>query len=78
MVALCQMYREHGFSLATFQVKCFFSQGQSHALVDLEWIIKRMDGLEPWRFNTSYNLMRSADQWQVVLCTAYEESQFLS
>ena len=28
MVALCQMYREHGFSLATFQVKCFFHKAQ--------------------------------------------------
>ena len=41
---------------------------------DLRWTIEWRDG-QPWRFNTTYNLVRSADGWRVLLCTAYTEAR---
>lgn len=78
MLALCRLYRENGFVSTNYQVNSFFAQAHEHAFVDLSWTVRRSEGLEAWRFNTSYNLMRNANGWQVVLCTAYEEKQFRS
>lgn len=78
MLALCKLYRENGFVSTSYQVNSFLAQAHDYAFVDLSWTITRSEGLEAWRFNTSYNLMLNADGWRVVLCTAYEEKQFRS
>jgi hypothetical protein len=75
MVALCQRYRAHGFSRASFETASFLPQGHNFAIADLAWRIDRIDGLPPWQFNTTYNLMRTAEGWRVLLCTAYEEKR---
>jgi hypothetical protein len=51
----------------------FISQGTDFAVADVAWTIEREAGAEPWHFNTTYNLRRTAEGWRVVLCTAYEE-----
>ena len=75
MVALCKLYRENGYASAHFMSQAFLSQGSHFALADLSWTIRRTEGLEPWRFNTGYNLMRTANGWRVLLCTAYSEQK---
>ncbi len=75
MVALCDLYRKKGFSKASFEVASFLAQGDGFAIVDLAWRIDRVDGQAPWRFNTTYNLVRTAEDWKVLLCTAYEEKR---
>lgn len=75
MVALCELYRANGFSSARFEEAAFLAQGENQAVVDLSWHIDRVDGQTPWRFNTTYNLIRTAEGWRVLLCTAYEEKR---
>lgn len=75
MVALCELYRKNGFSKASFEVASFLAQGDRFAIVDLSWRIDRVDGQAPWKFNTTYNLIRTAEGWRVLLCTAYEEKR---
>ena len=75
MVALCTLYRENGYASATFDPVAFLAQGENHAVVDLLWSIERSGKLEPWRFKTTYNLMRTAVGWRVLLCTAYDEKK---
>lgn len=75
MVALCDLYRQHGFISADFQVAAFIAQGDSFAVADLAWKIT-WRGKDESRFNTTYNLMRIADRWRVLLCTAYSEERF--
>jgi hypothetical protein len=74
MVALCELYRQHGFSSARFEPGVFVPQGEDHAFADVSWQIERV-GQEPWCFNTSYNLLRTAQGWRVLLCTAYSEKK---
>jgi len=73
MVALCKSYRDHGYVGAQFGEGRFLPQGADFAIADLSWTIDRGEEHEPWRFNTTYNLMRTADGWRVLLCTAYSE-----
>ena len=73
MVALCELYRANGYARAAFEPAAFFAQGENHAVVDIAWTIERSEEREPWRFNTTYNLMRTAAGWRVLLCTAYSE-----
>lgn len=75
MVALCELYRANGFSSARFEEASFLAQGENCAVADLSWHIERTDGLAPWKFNTTYNLIRVAEGWRVLLCTAYEEKR---
>jgi hypothetical protein len=73
MVALCALYRANGYVSAAFEPVVFHAQGEDHAVADLAWQIERSAGREPWRFNTTYNLMRTPEGWRVLLCTAYSE-----
>ena len=75
MIALCELYRDNGYVSATFEPGAFIAQGSDFAVADLAWNISRRDGLEPWRFNTTYNLMRTQSGWRVLLCTAYSETK---
>jgi len=75
MVALCQLYRDNGFANAAFTPAQFFQQGTQFAVVDLHWHIDRNTGQAPWVFNTTYNLMKTAHGWRVLLCTAYSEQR---
>lgn len=73
MAALCKQYEEHGFCSASYELATFFRQGEHSVVADLSWTIKRTSGLEPWCFNTTYNLLHTSEGWRVLLCTAYEE-----
>ena len=75
MVALCQLYRDNGYTEAHYQVASFLPQGEQYALADLRWSIERNADQPPWVFNTTYNLVRTADGWRVLLCTAYSEQR---
>jgi hypothetical protein len=75
MVALCDLYRQRGYVRADFEPGAFLPQGDDHAVVDLQWTIEWSTGAEPWRFGTTYNLVRTEDGWRVLLCTAYAETR---
>ncbi len=75
MIALCNLYRERGYAGASFQPGVFLPQGDDHAVADVAWRIDWTSGAEPWHFNTTYNLVRTAQGWRVLLCTAYTEAQ---
>ena len=75
MVALCRSYRDNGYVDAEFEPGTFFSQGTDFAIADLSWSIRRTDGRAPWRFNTTYQLIRTVEGWRVLLCTAYSEQK---
>jgi ketosteroid isomerase-like protein len=74
MVELCQLYRERGFVRAEFEAGQFIDQGEQFAIADLLWRIDWSQGQEPWRFRTTYNLIRTDQGWRVLLCTAYSEA----
>ncbi len=75
MVALCALYRENGYAYATFEPVAVVAQRANYAVADVSWNIERSGQREPWRFNTTYNLMRTAQSWRVLLCTAYSEKK---
>ena len=74
MRALCRLYQDKGFVAAEFEPSGFIEQGEHHAVADVRWRITWNSGQEPWLFNTTYNLLRTAQGWQVLLCTAYSEA----
>jgi hypothetical protein len=74
MVALCKLYKDKGFIRADFEPCQFIDQGEEHAVADLQWQIDWNEGQEPWRFKTTYNLVRTERGWKVLLCTAYSEA----
>lgn len=74
MDALCDLYRQRGYVRADFEPGAVLPQGDDHAVVDLQWKIEWSTGAEPWRFGTTYNLIRTDDGWRVLLCTAYAEA----
>jgi hypothetical protein len=73
MVALCDIYREKGFVRAEFEPGQYIDQGENHAVADVLWQVDWSGEQEPWRFNTTYNLVRTPEGWRVLLCTAYSE-----
>ena len=73
MVALCQLYRDNGFAATHCTIERYLPQGTQYAVVDLHWHVDRVNGQEPWVFNTTYNLMQTTQGWRVLLCTAYSE-----
>jgi len=75
MLALCKLYGENGFASAAFEPVAFITQGEDLAVADVSWTIERTNGQEPWHFNTTYNLMCTAEGWRVLLCTAYQEKR---
>ncbi len=75
MVALCDLYRDEGYEAATFEPVAFIAQGEKFAVADLAWTISRTNGREPWKFNTTYNVMHTSEGWRVLLCTAYSEKK---
>jgi hypothetical protein len=78
MVALCELYRERGYESASFEPGVFLPQGEDFAVADLQWRIHWGTGQEPWRFNTTYNLVRTQEGWRVLLCTAYTENELFA
>ena len=74
MTALCELYKARGFVRAEFEPRQFIDQGADFAVAGVGWRIERSAGHEPWHFNTTYNLMRTAEGWKVLLCTAYSEA----
>jgi ketosteroid isomerase-like protein len=74
MIALCEIYKDKGFVRAEFEPGQFIEQGENHAIADVQWRIDWNAGQEPWRFKTTYNLVRTAEGWRVLLCTAYSEA----
>ena len=75
MVALCSHYSAGGYVTAGFEPTAFLAQGEDFAIADLQWHIERSAEQEPWRFNTTYNLIRTGEGWRVLLCTAYSEKK---
>jgi len=75
MVALCGLYRKNGYATASFEPGAFIQQGDHFAVADVQWRIERTGGQEPWRFGTTYNLMRSPRDWRILVCTAYCEKR---
>jgi ketosteroid isomerase-like protein len=78
MTALCKLYRDKGFVSADFEPHQFIEQGASYAVADVQWRIVWSSGQEPWRFKTTYNLVRTSQGWKVMLCTAYSEAALAS
>jgi ketosteroid isomerase-like protein len=74
MTALCKLYKDRGFARAHFEPRQFIEQGEKYAVADLEWRIDWNGGQEPWKFRTTYNLVRTEQGWKVLLCTAYSEA----
>lgn len=74
MVALCQLYRDKGFVRAEFEPRHFIDQGDQFAIADVQWHIDWTGAEPPWRFSTTYNLVRTDNGWKVLLCTAYTEA----
>jgi len=75
MVALCKLYAENGYACANFELGTLLQQGENFAVADVSWHIDRSENGEPWRFNTTYNLIRTPAGWRVLLCTAYSEKK---
>ena len=75
MTALCKLYRDKGFIRADFEPHQFIDQGTMYAVADVQWRIDWDSGQEPWNFKTTYNLVRTAQGWKVLLCTAYSEAE---
>ena len=75
MAALCALYRERGYVRASYEPGHFLAQGPDHAIADLRWRIDWTSDQEPWEFNTTYNLVRGTEGWQVQVCTAYTEDK---
>jgi hypothetical protein len=75
MAALCERYRSHGYRAARYEIAWSAALGADAAVADVVWHIERTDGLDPWRFHTAYNLVRTPAGWRIVLCTAYEEQR---
>jgi uncharacterized NTF2-like protein DUF6841 len=78
MIALCDLYRERGYESASFEPGMFLQQGEDFAVADVRWHIRWRATQEPWRFNTTYNLVRTKEGWRVLLCTAYSESKLFA
>ena len=74
MEALCRLYRDKGFIRASFEPQQFINQGENFAVADVRWRIDWSGDQDPWSFKTTYNLMRTAEGWRVLLCTAYAEA----
>jgi hypothetical protein len=75
MAALCELYRKKGYARANFDATSFIPQGDRYAIADLRWSIEWASTEEPWVFNTTYNLVRTDQDWKVLLCTAYQEDK---
>jgi hypothetical protein len=73
MIALCEYYRTCDFAEAYWEPLDVIDELPAQAFANVLWTICRQGGLPAWRFRTSYNLRREAEQWRILLCTAYEE-----
>ena len=78
MTALCKLYIEKGFVRADFEPRQFIDQGEKYAVADVQWRIDWNTGQASWSFKTTYNLVRTAQGWRVMLCTAYSEAALFS
>jgi hypothetical protein len=75
MRALCKQYADNGYVSARYEPATFLELGDDCAIADIVWTISCTKGREPWRFNTTYNLLRTREGWRVLLCTAYQEKR---
>jgi hypothetical protein len=71
--ALCDMYRNNGYSHAEFEIDRCELMGAHHAFAVVQWILKRSDGSLLHSFKTGYNLMRTEHGPRVILATQFEE-----
>ena len=74
MTKLCELYRKNGYVAARFEPAAFIAQGENFAVADIVWTIEWAREA-PARFNTTYNLTRTAAGWRVLLVTAYSEKR---
>ena len=74
MTALRELYQDRGFVRADFEPHQFIDQGANYAVADVQWRTDWDGEQEPWHFKTTYNLVRTAQGWKVLLCTAYSEA----
>ncbi len=72
---LCDLYRQRGYQEATYELASYIAQGHEYAVVDLRWRIEWAAGEAPWYFNTTYNLVKTAQGWKVLVCSAYSEDR---
>jgi len=73
MQALCEHYRMDDFEAADFESVEVVHLGRDALMANVSWRINRFQGRPSSRFNTAYNLVRTAEGLRVLLCTAYEE-----
>ena len=71
--ALCDLYRANGYASADYSIQQFVPLGANHAFAKLHWTLRRADDSLLQAFATGYNLVRTAQGPQVLLCTAFEE-----
>lgn len=50
--------------------------GPSFAAIDVEWLPEDGDGARRMHFSTTYNLLRAADGWKIVLITRHDPEIF--
>ena len=75
MVALCEQYRRHGYSTASYEAAWTAILGPDALIADIAWKIEYQNGQKPSQFHTTYNLRRTDPGWRILLCTAYEEQR---
>ena len=75
MVALCVIYREHGFSKTSYETSKFILQNENFAVIDMKWTIENDNDKEPNIFNTTYNIQKIDGDWKINLVTAYSEKR---
>jgi hypothetical protein len=71
--ALCDAYRNNGYSHAEFAIDRCESMGAHHAFAVVQWTLHRKDGSLLQSFKTGYNLMRTEHGPRVILATQFEE-----
>jgi hypothetical protein len=71
--ALCCVYRELGLARCDFELRDHMSFGADHVVAKLNWSLWRSDGSLLQRFDTGYQLLRTAAGWRVFGCIAHEE-----
>lgn len=74
MDALCALYRARGLADVAFELRQQVPLGDHAVFVDVRWRIDWDTGEAPWHFVTAYHLLRTAEGWKVLLCTAYSEA----
>jgi hypothetical protein len=64
-----EMNREHRFGRATFDPLAVAVFAPTLVLATVPWVIHDVDGALLWRFKCTYNLVKRADAWKILVCT---------